>query len=210
MGFLLKLSHLIDTFSRFIGKFIIWLILAATFISAGNAIARKAFNIGSNAFLEIQWYLYAAVFLLGAGVTFLQNGHVRIDVVANRLSRRARMVVDIFGILVFLLPLCYFMITFAWPIVMRAWVTGEVSSNAGGLIRWPMYALVPAGFALLALQAVSELIKRFGYLAGRGPDPLLLGGHDDTPDETAAADATERSAGAGKNNGVGARAEVPK
>jgi len=179
---LLKLSALIDGTSRLVGKTIIWLILAATFISAGNAIARKAFNIGSNAFLEIQWYLYAAVFLLGAGVTFLQNGHVRIDVLANKLSRRNRMYVDIMGILVFLLPLCYFMISFAWPIVARAYVTGEVSSNAGGLIRWPVYALVPAGFALLALQAASELIKRAAYLAGAGPDPLLLGGHDTAPD----------------------------
>ncbi len=187
MGFLLKLSHLIDALSRFVGKTLIWLILAATLISAANAIARKAFNVGSNAFLEVQWYLYAAVFLLGAGVTFLQNAHVRIDVLANRLSRRARMYVDIFGIVAFLLPLCYFMISFAWPIVARAYVTGEVSSNAGGLIRWPVYALVPAGFALLALQAVSELIKRAAFLSGVGPDPLLLGGHDDAPDNASAA-----------------------
>jgi len=193
MGFLLKFSHLIDAFSRLIGKTIIWLILAATFISAGNAIARKAFNVGSNSLLEIQWYLYAAVFLLGAGVTFLQNAHVRIDVVANKLARRNRMYVDIFGILVFLLPLCYFMITFAWPIVVRAWVTGEVSGNAGGLIRWPMYALVPAGFALLALQAISELIKRIGYLTGTGPDPLLLGGHDDSSDNVVVKDTDDLS-----------------
>ncbi len=172
MGILLKLSRLIDGANRLVGHAIIWLILAATLISAANAIARKAFSIGSNAFLEIQWYLYAAVFLLGAGVTLLQNAHVRIDVLSNRLSPRTRTWIDIAGILLFLLPLCAFMIAFAWPIVMRAWVTGEMSSNAGGLIRWPVYALVPAGFALLALQAVSELIKRIGYLAGRAPDPL--------------------------------------
>lgn len=212
MAFLLKFAYRIDAFSRLIGKSIIWLILAATFISAGNAIARKAFNIGSNAFLEIQWYLYAAVFLLGAGVTFLQNGHVRIDVVANQLSRRARMYVDIFGIAVFLLPLCYFMIAFSWPIVERAWVTGEVSSNAGGLIRWPMYALVPVGFALLGLQAMSEMIKRFAYLTGTGPDPLLLGGHDETPDkhDPEDTDATFTADTDNTDNTAGTLAEVRK
>lgn len=188
MGSLLKLSHLIDAFNRLVGKTLIWLILAATLVSATNAIIRKTFNVSSNAFLEIQWYLYAAVFLLGAGVTFMQNGHVRIDVLANKLSRRVRMYVDMFGIIVFLLPLCYFMISFAWPIVARAYVTGEVSGNTGGLIRWPVYALVPVGFALLGLQAVSELIKRIAFLTGIGPDPLLLGGHDDAPDKNAPED----------------------
>lgn len=177
MGTLLKFSHLVDALSRLVGKTIVWLILAATLISAANAISRKAFNFSSNAFLEIQWYLYAAVFLLGAGFAFLQNAHVRIDVLANRLPARARMYIDIGGIVLFLLPLCYFMISFAWPIVARAWVTGEMSSNAGGLIRWPVYALVPAGFALLGLQGISELIKRIAYLSGHGPDPLSLGGH---------------------------------
>lgn len=175
MGTLLKFSNLIDALTRLFGKAIIWLILAATLISAANAIARKAFNISSNAFLEIQWYLYAAAFLLGAGFGFLQNVHVRIDVVANRFSARTRTCIDIGGIVLFLLPLCFFMIAFAWPIVARAWVTGEMSSNAGGLIRWPVYALVPAGFALLGLQGLSELIKRIAFLSGRGPDPLDAG-----------------------------------
>lgn len=178
MGFLLKLSHLIDGFTRLIGKTVIWLVLAAALISAANAVARKAFNVGSNAFLEIQWYLFGAVFLLGAGHTFLQNAHVRIDVLANKMSKRARTYVDIFGILVFLLPLCYFMIDFSWPVVRAAYLSGEMSSNAGGLIRWPAYALVPAGFALLALQAVSELIKRVGFLTGHAPDALAPSGHD--------------------------------
>lgn len=177
MDFLLRISSLIDAVSRLVGKLAIWLIFAAALISAGNAITRKAFNIGSNAFLEIQWYLFAAAFLLAAAVTFLQNGHVRIDVVANKLSRRARMYVDIGGILLFLLPMCYFMISFSWPIVARAYEFGEMSSNAGGLIRWPVYAMVPAGFALLALQALSELIKRFGFLAGKCADPLDVGEH---------------------------------
>ena len=178
MDTLLRLSRIIDAVSRFFGKFIIWLVLAATLISAGNAIARKAFNIGSNAFLEIQWYLFGAVFLLGAGYTFLQNAHVRIDVVASRLSMRTRMFIDIAGIIVFVLPMCWFMIDFALPVVKGAYVSGEMSSNSGGLIRWPVYALVPIGFALLGVQAISELIKRFAFLQGKGPNPLLHGAHE--------------------------------
>ncbi len=173
MGMLLKISHLIDTLTRFVGRSIIWLILAATLISAANAIARKGLNIGSNAMLEIQWYLFAAVFMLGAGHAFLENAHVRIDVLANKLGKRARMYIDIGGILLFLLPMCYLISNFAWPVLSAAYVSGEVSSNAGGLIRWPLYALVPAGFGLLALQGISELIKRVAFLTGTGPDPTL-------------------------------------
>ena len=178
MDTLLSLSRAIDAVSRFFGRFIIWLVLAAALISAANAVARKAFNIGSNAFLEIQWYLFGAVFLLGAGYTLLQNAHVRIDVLAGKLSMRTRMYIDIGGILVFLLPMCWFMIEFAWPVVVGAYVSGEMSSNSGGLIRWPVYALVPLGFGLLGLQAISELIKRFAFLQGKGPNPLLHGAHE--------------------------------
>lgn len=177
MGPLLKLSSLIDRASHFVGKSIIWLILAATVISTLNALARKLFNLGSNAFLEIQWYLFAAVFMLGAGHAFMQNAHVRIDVLANKLSHRSRILIDIGGIIIFLLPLCYLVITLSWPVVVNAYVSGEVSSNSGGLIRWPVFALVPAGFLLLALQGISELIKRVGYLAGLAPDPFATGGH---------------------------------
>lgn len=173
MNTLLRLSDLIDSISRFFGRIIIWLVLAATLISATNAIARKLFNIGSNAFLEIQWYLFAAVFLLGAGYTFLKDAHVRVDVLANRWSMSTRILIDIVGILVFLLPLCWFMIVFSWPILVQAYQSGEVSSNTGGLIRWPVYALVPAGFMLLALQGISELIKRVAFLRGLGPNPLI-------------------------------------
>lgn len=177
MGFLLKLSHLLDRLSHLVGKSIIWLVLAATLISAINAIARKAFNVGSNAYLEIQWYLFAAVFMLGAGHAFMQNAHVRIDVLANKVSLKTRTLIDIGGIIIFLLPLCYLVISLSWPIVVGAYNSGEMSSNAGGLIRWPVYALVPIGFSLLALQGISELIKRVGFLMGQAPNPFATGGH---------------------------------
>ncbi len=186
MGTLLRLSRLIDGLSRLVGKTTLWLVLAASLISAANAVMRKAFNISSNAYLEIQWYLFAGVFLLGAGYVLMQNAHVRIDVVANKLKMRTRILIDIIGIVVFLLPMCWFMIEFSWPLVRNAFVSGEVSSNAGGLIRWPVYAMVPAGFALLALQAVSELIKRVAFLRGLAPNPLLRGGHDTGAAEHAA------------------------
>ncbi|ENO85283.1 TRAP transporter small permease subunit [Thauera linaloolentis] len=193
MNMLLDLSRIIDRLSRMIGQSIIWLVLVATLISTVNAIIRKAFNVGSNAFLEIQWYLFAAVFLLGAGYTFMQNAHVRIDVISNRLPQRARIWIDICGIVFFVLPMCYFMISFSWPIVMQAYASGEMSSNAGGLIRWPVYALVPVGFALLALQSTSELIKRIAFLTGHGPDPLRLGGHGNTEEASAGEPASDAS-----------------
>ena len=179
MSFLLKMSRLIDAMSDLIGKSAMWLILAATFISAGNAIVRKVFNISSNGLLEIQWYLFAAVFMLGSGYAFLRNAHVRIDFISTRFSPRGRNWVDVFGILIFLFPLCYMMATLGWPLFERAWNTGEMSSNAGGLIRWPVYGLIPLGFAVLFLQGVSELIKRIAFLTGNGPDVLALSGPSD-------------------------------
>lgn len=172
MRFLLTLSKAIDRLSLWVGRMAMLFILCTSLISAGNAIVRKVFNTSSNALLEIQWYLFAAVFLLGAGYAFMTNTHVRIDFLSARLSARARNWIDIGGIVVFLLPLCYLMVTLSWPLLAQAYVSGEMSSNSGGLIRWPVYALIPAGFSLLALQALSELIKRVAFLRGQGPDVL--------------------------------------
>ncbi len=179
MKILLRLSRLIDVTNGLLGRLTPWLVFAAVLISASNAVARKALNLSSNAFLEVQWYLFAAVFLLGAGYVLLENAHVRIDVLAGKLSMRARNWIDVVGLLVFLLPLCGFMIKLSWPYVWQAYVSGEISQNYGGLIRWPVYALVPLGFGLLGLQALSELIKRLAFLSGAGPNPLHGGGGEE-------------------------------
>ncbi|MEX8519161.1 MAG: TRAP transporter small permease subunit [Leptothrix sp. (in: b-proteobacteria)] len=168
---LLQLSKRIDALSEFVGRWVSWLVLAAVLISALNAVVRKAFNTSSNAFLEIQWYLFAATFLLGAGYTMLRQEHVRIDVVLSRFSKRTQIKIEMFGIVCFLFPLVITVVELVTPLVIKAFVTGEMSSNAGGLIRWPVFALVPAGFTLLGLQGVSELIKRFAFLQGLIDDP---------------------------------------
>jgi len=171
MNFLLSLSKRIDRLSEWMGRWVAWLVLAAVLISTGNAIMRKAFNMSSNAFLEVQWYLFAAVFLLASGYTLLRQEHVKIDVVSGRFSKRTQIWIDMVGICVFLLPFTYMITKLALPLVINAYVTQEVSSNAGGLIRWPVFALLPVGMVLLALQAVSELIKRIAFLKGLVPDP---------------------------------------
>jgi TRAP-type mannitol/chloroaromatic compound transport system permease small subunit len=168
---LLALSRLIDALNERVGRTVYWLVLVAVLISAANAIVRKAFNSSSNAFLEIQWYLFSAVFLLCAGYTLLRNEHVRIDVVSGRLSKRKQMWIDIIGIVAFLMPMVVVMIWLSLPFFYNAYVSGEMSSNAGGLIRWPVLIFIPIGFALLGLQGVSELIKRFAFLAGLIEDP---------------------------------------
>ena len=171
MSFFLLISRGIDRLNQSVGLFTTWLILATTLISAGNAIVRKAFDSSSNALLEIQWYLFAAVFLLGAGYGLLKNSHVRIDFISSMLTPRARNWIDVGGILLALFPFCVLCIYLSWPLFMQAYTTGEMSSNAGGLIRWPAYLLIPVGVALLGLQAISELIKRIGFLAGHCEDP---------------------------------------
>ena len=168
---LLKLSKAIDATNEFVGRWISWLVLAAVLVSAINAIVRKAFNMSSNAFLEIQWYFFAAIFLLAAGYTMLRQEHVKIDVVVGHFSKRTQIKVEIFGILVFLMPFVVAVVYLVWPLVTKAYVSGEMSSNAGGLIRWPVFALVPVGFTLLGLQGISELIKRIAFLRGLIADP---------------------------------------
>jgi TRAP-type mannitol/chloroaromatic compound transport system permease small subunit len=180
MPLLLKISRLIDAFTTLIGKLAMWMILATTLISASNAIIRKVFGTSSNAWLEIQWYLFAAVFMLGSGYAFLRNSHVRIDFISSKFSARGRNWVDIGGILLFVFPLCYLLTAQGWPLFVQALESGEMSSNSGGLIRWPVYALIPAGFILLFMQSLSELIKRMAFLTGNGPDPLA---HDGPTDE---------------------------
>jgi TRAP-type mannitol/chloroaromatic compound transport system permease small subunit len=169
---LLALSRAIDFVNEHIGRLVYWAVLIMVLVSAGNATSRYALNMASNAWLELQWYLFAAVFLLCAGYTLLHNEHIRIDVVSSRLSRRAQIWVDIFGLVFFLLPMTLFIMWLSWPIFMNAWTSGEISGNAGGLIRWPVRLLVPLGFLLLSAQGLSELVKRIAYLRGLIEDPV--------------------------------------
>ena len=173
MNFLLSLSKRIDQITEWVGRWVAWLVLASVLISAGNAISRKAFNLSSNGFLEIQWYLFAAVFMLASGYTLMRQEHVKIDVISGRFSKRTQIWIDIVGICLFLLPFVYYIIKLAMPLVINAFITKEMSSNAGGLIRWPVYAMLPLGFGLLWLQGVSELIKRVAFLQGLIEDPTL-------------------------------------
>lgn len=171
MQALLKLSGVIDRINAFVGKWVAWLILAAVVVSATNALIRKIFNVSSNGFLEIQWYFFAAVFLLCAGYTMLRNEHVKIDVILHLFSKRKQMWIDIIGIVFFLFPFVVAVIYLSWPLFVNALQTGEMSQNAGGLIRWPVYMMLPVGFTLLGIQGISELIKRFAFLAGLIDDP---------------------------------------
>ena len=171
MQALLKFSKAVDWLNALVGKYVIWLILASTVISAINAIVRKAFNTSSNAYLEVQWYLFAAAFLLAAGYTLLNQEHVKIDVLYHRLSKRGQIWVDVFGFVVFLTPVCFAVLWFGIPFFLNGLRSGEMSSNAGGLIRWPVYLMMPLGFSLLLLQCWSELIKRVAFLKGLIEDP---------------------------------------
>ena len=196
---LLKLSAGVDALSHQVGRLIRWLVLGSVLISAGNAIIRKAFNISSNGFLEIQWYLFAGVFLLGAGFAFMRNVHVRIDFISSKLSKRTNTLIDIAGIVVFLIPLCVIMVWLSWPLFSSALASGEMSQNAGGLIRWPAYLLMPLGFGLLLIQALSELVKRVAFLRGLRDEPMSMeGGKSDEEllAEELAAEAAKKQSGA--------------
>ncbi|WP_332826418.1 TRAP transporter small permease subunit [Ramlibacter sp.] len=173
MRALLKFSNAVDWLNAQVGKWVIWLILASTVISAVNAMVRKMFNMSSNAYLEVQWYLFAAAFLLAAGYTLLHGEHVKIDVISSRLEKRKQIWIDVFGYVFFLLPVCLVILYYGIPFFLQGFRSGEVSSNAGGLIRWPVYILIPIGFGLLLLQGLSELVKRIAFLKGLIPDPTV-------------------------------------
>ena len=171
MRFLLSISRWIDTVNLFVGRWISWGILLVVLVSAGNALGRKLLHSGSNAWLELQWYLFGALFLLASGYTLLKNGHVRVDVLSSRLSRRQQIGIEIFGTLFFLLPAATLIMVLAWPMFWESWSTQEASPNAGGLIRWPAKLLVPVGFTLLIAAGLSHLVKCIGFLRGLCPDP---------------------------------------
>jgi len=190
---LLKLSQLIDWISERVGKSAFWLVLIMTVISAGNACVRFIFNYSSNGLLEIQWYLFAAVFLLCSPYTLQKNEHVRIDVLSGKLSPRGLAVIDIIGTLFFLLPMVVLVLYLSLPLVLDSIKINEMSANAGGLIRWPVKILLPIGFTLLAMQGVSELIKRIAFLQGRIDDPNSKSKGPSAEEELAAAIAAAKA-----------------
>lgn len=171
MNAFLGLSRFIDATNERVGRSAMWLLLAAVLISTVNAIVRKVFNWSSNGLLEIQWYLFAGAFLLGAAYTLLHNEHVRIDVVSGKFSRRTQTWIEVIGSIFFLLPFCAMVLWTSVPWFLNSFASGETSSNAGGLILWPAKILVPIGFTLLTAQGISELIKRLAFLKGLIPDP---------------------------------------
>lgn len=171
MQVLLKFSKGVDALNAFIGRYVIWLILGSTLISGVNAVIRKVFDRSSNAYLEVQWYLFAAAFLLAAGYTLLNGEHVKIDVISGRLSKRKQIWIDVIGFTLFLTPVCLAILWYGIPFFLKGLQSGEMSSNAGGLIRWPVYLMMPLGFGLLLLQGWSELIKRVAFLQGLIEDP---------------------------------------
>lgn len=173
MQALLRLSRGIDWLNAQVGKYVIWLILAATIVSGVNAVVRKVFHTSSNAFLEVQWYFFAASFLLAAGYTLLEKEHVKVDVINAKLQLRTRVWIDVLGFALFLTPICVVVLYYSIPFFLQAYNTSEMSSNAGGLIRWPVYLMMPLGFGLLMLQGFSELVKRIAFLKGLIDDPTV-------------------------------------
>ncbi|MFN5996183.1 MAG: TRAP transporter small permease subunit [Paracoccaceae bacterium] len=171
MQALIALSRGIDRVTEFIGKSVMWLILLAVVVSAGNAIVRKTLNYSSNAWLELQWYLFGAAFMLAAAYTLKQNEHVRVDVFYASRSRATQHWIDLFGHVFFLLPFVVLMAWLLWPYTIQAYVNGDISANAGGLIIWPARALILAGFILLVFQALSEIVKKIAVIKGLIEDP---------------------------------------
>jgi TRAP-type mannitol/chloroaromatic compound transport system permease small subunit len=171
MSALLGLSRFIDRLNERIGQIVYWAVLISVLVSSANAVVRYSLHTSSNAWLEVQWYLFSAVFLLCAGYTLLRNEHIRIDIVFGHFSRRTQIWIDIFGTVFFLLPMAIMIGWLSWPMFWNSFVGQEMSMNAGGLIRWPVKLLVPVGFLLLVLQGFSELIKKVAFLMGLIPDP---------------------------------------
>ena len=192
MNAMLALSRAIDAITERVGRVVYWLVLIVVLISAANAIVRKLFNYSSNAYLEIQWYLFSVIFLFGAGYTLLRNEHVRIDIITGRLSARAQNWIDVVGIVLFLWPMSFVIMWLSWPLFVDSLARHEVSSNAGGLLIWPARLMMPIGFALLIMQSVSELIKRIAFLRGRIPDPLQKHGGKSAEEELAEEIARQR------------------
>jgi len=205
MQALLSFSRGVDWLNERVGRAVIWLILASTVISGLNAVVRKAFNYSSNAFLEVQWYLFAAAFLLAAGYTLLHREHVRVDVVSSKFSKRTQIWLDVVGFAFFLTPVCLAVLWFSIPFFLQGFRSNEMSSNAGGLIRWPVYLMMPLGFGLLMLQGWSELVKRIAFLKGLIPDPTVK--PDEKTAEQELAESIRRLAEAAKGNGSKANAD---
>jgi TRAP-type mannitol/chloroaromatic compound transport system permease small subunit len=168
---LLALSRIIDRVNERVGRAVYWLVLAAVLVSSGNAVVRYLFDYSSNGWLELQWYLYSGFFLVGAGYTLLRNEHVRIDIISSRLDPRTRAWIDLLGGIFFLLPMATIILVLSWPVFTQSYALTEYSPNAGGLLRWPVKLMIPVGFFLLAIQGVSEIIKRGAFLQGLIPDP---------------------------------------
>jgi TRAP-type mannitol/chloroaromatic compound transport system permease small subunit len=167
MKHLLQFCHWVDAINEKLGWLAAWAVLGACLISAGNALLRYGLDISSNAWLEIQWYLFALTVMLGAAYVLRRNEHVRVDIIYARLSGRGQVLLDLLGLVCFLLPVMLVMLALSWPLFVRTLLSGEVSSNAGGLVRWPAMVLLPLGFAMVSLQGVAEVIKRIAYLRGQ-------------------------------------------
>lgn len=178
MSSLLSVSRAIDALNTFLGKSVAWLLLLDVLISSINAITRKLFDLSSNAWLEAQWYLFSAVFLIAAAFTLLSNEHVKVDLVYGHLSRRRQLWIEVMGTVLFLLPFCLITVYLSVPIFLSKFASGEVSNNTGGLVLWPVWALIPIGFGLLAIQGLSELIKRIAILRGDLPDAVAIADAD--------------------------------
>ena len=171
MRILLAFSRAVDWLNGLVGRLVYWLVLAAVVVSAGNATVRYTLDTSSNRWLELQWYFFSAIFLLCAGYTLLRNEHIRIDIISGRLSERAQTWIDIIGGVLFLMPMALIIMWLSWPVFTDSYIHHEMSQNAGGLVRWPVKILIPIGFALLALQGLSEIIKRIAFLMGLIPNP---------------------------------------